>query len=257
MPFISLFVSGTGISAADFSLDVTGNNVANSGTVGYKTARLTFSDLVYQELAAAGPTTNPSQAGLGVTPQAITGIFTEGPTQPTGAPLDVAVEGEGFLALDLGDGRTGYTRAGNLTLDAAGNLVNSDGFIVQPAVVVPAGSTNVTIQNDGTVTATTPTGPAAVGRVGLVRFVNPAGLERIGDTTFTDAPGAGPGTAGFPGDPGFGTLRAGALEGSNVDLTSELVNLLVAQRAFTSNIQAFTVGNEMIQATLDVTGRVA
>ncbi|MBX9625500.1 MAG: flagellar hook-basal body complex protein [Gemmataceae bacterium] len=251
---IALNVSQTGIAAADFSLDVTGNNVANSNTVGYKTARAEFQDLFYQTLSLAGPAA--SQAGLGVSPAAVTGNFNEGATQQTGVPLDVAIEGEGFLTVTLPDGRAGYTRRGNLSLDAAGNLVTTDGFLLQPAVVVPPGSTNVAIQPDGTVTALTPTGPAAVGRVGLVRFVNPAGLLRVGDTTFAESPGSGPGTTGFPGEDGFGTLRPGALEGSNVDLTTELVNLLVAQRVFTANIQALTVGNAMIQATLDVTGRV-
>ncbi|MBX9583191.1 MAG: flagellar hook-basal body complex protein [Gemmataceae bacterium] len=256
MPFNALSVSQTGISAADSSLDVTANNVANSSTVGFKTARATFRDLFYQTLAAGRAGTDPSQVGLGVGPASVFGVFTQGPTEVTGAPLDVAIEGEGFLTVALPDGTTGYTRRGNLTLDAAGNLVTADGFVLSPAVVVPPGSTDVAIGADGTVTALTPAGEAAVGRVGLTRFVNPAGLLRVGDTTFAQAPGAGEATAGFPGDPGFGALRPGALEGSNVDLTTELVNLIVAQRVFTSNIQALTVENEVIQATLDVTGRV-
>jgi flagellar basal-body rod protein FlgG len=257
MTFVGMDISQTGITAADTSLDVTANNVANSNTVGFKVARATFQDLFYQALAAARPGPVASQVGLGVGPAAVTGVFTEGPLQQTGAPLDVAVEGEGLLTVALPDGSAGYTRRGNLTLDAAGNLVTADGFILSPAVIVPPGSTNVTVGADGTVTAATPDGTAVVGRVGLTRFVNPAGLLRVGDTTFAQAPGAGEPTAGFPGDPGFGTLRPGALEGSNVDLTTELVNLIVAQRVFVSNVQALTVENAVIQATLDVTGRVA
>lgn len=253
MPFNALYTSSTGLQAADFFLDITGNNIANSSTVGYQTARVTFEDLVYQAVAEANQGPVASQDGRGVVTQAVTTTFTQGPTQPTGNALDVAIQGDGFLVVTRPDGTNAFTRAGNLSVDAAGNLVTSDGLLVQPPVVVPPGSANVAIGTDGRVTATTPDGQAVeVGRVGLARFANPSGLLRVGDTLFAETGGSGPATGGFPGNPGFGAFQTGALEGANVDLTTELVTLILAQQTFRVNGQSLSVDNAVVQSTLDL-----
>jgi flagellar basal-body rod protein FlgG len=179
----------------------------------------------------------------------VTGLFTQGPVTPTGRPLDLAVSGTGFFRLAAADGTVTYTRAGSFGVDALGRLVSTDGLFVAPGITVPAGSTSVTVGADGTVTAVTPTGTQVVGQVGLTRFRNPAGLLRVAATRFAATPAAGPAADGVPGDPGFGTLQPSSLEGSNVDLPTELVNLILAQRSFQANTQAIQVESDLLAAT--------
>lgn len=253
MAFVALHTSATGLTAADFQLDVTSNNIANVGTVGYKSAFVTFEELINQALAADDQQPAVSQVGRGVAVQSVTGVFTPGPAEQTGRALDVTVDGDGFLAVAGPNGERAYTRAGNLTVDAAGNLVTADGLRLDPPVTIPPGSTAVTILGDGTVTAVAADGTtAAVGRIGLVRFANPAGLVRLGDTLFAEGGGSGPALAGFPGEDGLGLLVSGALEGSNVDLTTELTTLLVAQRVFASNTQSFSVDSAVLEETANL-----
>lgn len=258
MLFESFYVSATGAQAASSFLDATSNNVANANTTGYKTAQTSFQDLLYNGLLPgvnANGVTPPGgiQFGAGAVVSAETGLFTQGPVQPTGNPLDLAINGEGFFRVTLPDGTFAYTRDGSFNLDAGGNLVTSDGFKVDPPITVPAGST-ATIGTDGTVTATAADGTqTTIGQIGLTRFVNPAGLTRIGDTLFAASAASGAATDGFVGDTnGFGTLQSGNLEGSNVDLTTELVNLLIAQRTFTFNTQAITVESNLLSATANL-----
>jgi flagellar basal-body rod protein FlgG len=258
MLFESFYVSATGAQAASSFLDATSNNVANTNTTGYKTAQTSFQDLLYSGLLpgvnSAGITPPGGiQFGAGAVVSAETALFTQGPIQPTGNPFDLAINGEGFFRVTLPDGTFAYTRDGSLGLDSAGNLVTSDGFKVDPPIVVPTGST-ATIGADGTVTATAADGTqTAVGQVGLTRFINPAGLIRIGQNLFAASASSGTASDGFVGDTnGFGTLLTGNLEGSNVDLTTELVNLLIAQRTFTFNTQAITVESDLLAATANL-----
>jgi flagellar basal-body rod protein FlgG len=255
MPITSLLTSNTGLQAASTFLDVVGNNVANSSTPGYKTAQTRFQDLLYTGLkpgAISTPGITPpggTQIGTGTLIDDVAGLFTQGGLTMTGVPLDVAVTGEGFFAVTLADGTTGYTRAGNFTTDATGQIVTSEGFRLAGGLVVPPGTSSVSISAAGVVSATTAAGVVQVGNITLTRFQNPSGLLRIGNTTFTAGPGSGTATTGTPGTNGFGTLSQGFLEQSNVELTTELINLLIAQRTFSFNSQAIQIENEVLQAT--------
>jgi flagellar basal-body rod protein FlgG len=250
MAIAALFTSSTGLQAASAFLDVVSNNVANLNTSGFKTQQTTFQDLLYTgQPPATAATPVGTQIGTGTSLDATTGLFTQGPLTPTGAQLDVAINGEGFLAVTLPDGSTGYTRAGNLSIDSTGALVTSEGFRLATPITLPANTTSVAIGTDGTVTATTPAGPQQVGQISLTRFTNPAGLARVGNTTFVATASSGTATTGTPGTNGLGTLSQGFLEGSNVEVVTELVNLLIAQRTFTFNTQAIQVENQVLQST--------
>lgn len=255
MLFTALYATNTGLRAASAFLDVVGNNIANSSTVGYKTSQIKFKDLLYVgqrpgTLTALGARTpTGEQIGVGTGVDATTGLFTQGSLEQTGQQLDVAVEGQGFLSVTLPNGTVGYTRAGNLHVDATGRLLTSEGFPLVDNVVVPASASAVSIGPNGVVTATVPNGPLVIGNLTLTNFVNPAGLVRIGDTTFVPGASSGTPTTGAPGTTGLGTLRQGFLERSNVVLATELVNLLIAQRTFSFNTQALQVEQRVVDAT--------
>jgi flagellar basal-body rod protein FlgG len=248
----ALYTSNTGINAASDFLDVLSNNVANSNTVGYKTLSARFQDLAYTGLVATPPDPTGTQLGSGAALDDTVGLFTQGGLSPTGRPLDLAIQGNGFFAVTLPDGTTGYTRAGNFTVDGSGQIVSAEGFRLSPPVTVPADTTAVSVGADGTITATTAAGPVAAGQLGITTFGNPSGLLRVGQTTFAESVASGPGTASAPGTNGAGTLQVGFLESSNVDISTELVNIIIAQRAFSANTQAVVVENATIQATLDI-----
>jgi flagellar basal-body rod protein FlgG len=255
MPIAAIFTSNTGLQAASTFLDVTSNNIANSDTTGFKTQQTTFQDLLYVGLppgaAATQGTTPPGglQFGTGAVVDDVTGLFTQGPLTQTNNQLDLAVSGEGLFAVTLPDGTTGYTRAGNFTADATGQLVTSDGFRLAGGIVLPVGTSAVSISASGVVSATTPNGVVQVGNIALTRFQNNSGLVRVGRTTFVAGPSAGAATTGAPGTNGLGTLSQGFLERSNVEVVTELVNLLIAQRTFAFNSQAIQIENQVLQAT--------
>lgn len=257
MLFSALSVSNTGIQAASTFLDVVGNNIANSSTTGFKNSAISFADLLYNGppagLTAPG-LQNPQglQLGSGTATADIVPIFTQGTLTPTGQPFDLAITGQGFFTVTLPDGSNGYTRAGNFNLDASGQVVTDDGFILDPGIVVPSDATSVSVGADGTVVATTPSGNQTLGQIPLANFPNPQGLVRIGDTLFVPGPASGAAVTGVPGTQGLGTLSQGFLEGSNVELANELVNLIIAQRAFTFNTEALTAENITLQATADL-----
>jgi flagellar basal-body rod protein FlgG len=254
----ALYVSNTGLQAASAFLDLVSNNVANADTTGFKTQQISFQDLIYLGLEPGASTPGvtppgPTQLGAGVAIDATAGLFTQGPLVQSTGPLDLAITGEGFFAVTLPDGTTGYTRAGNFHFDNAGNIVSADGFRLAGGIVVPQGSTNVSVSPAGVVTATAPDGTIQqLGAITLSRFVNPSGLLRVGSTTFTASPAAGAPTTGAPGSSGLGTISQGFLEQSNVNLSNELVNLIIAQRAFSFNTQAIQVENATIQSTFDL-----
>ncbi len=245
----ALYTSTAGIQASSSFLDLLGNNISNADTVGFKSLLARFQDFPYVGLQPSASDPTGTLLGGGASLAFTYGLFTQGPLLPTGEPLDLAVQGDGFFALTLPDGSLAYTRAGNLTVDAAGQLVTDGGFLVSPAITVPPGTTDVTVGADGTVTATTPTGPVAVGTLTLTTFRNAPGLARVGSTTFVETAASGPGTVSAPGTGTAGTIQSGFLENSNVQVQTELVNLIIAQRAFSANTQAFTVSDRTIEAT--------
>lgn len=254
MLYAAMYVSNTGLQAASGFLDVVGNNVANSNTTGFKTQQVTFQDLFYTGLppGAQLPGVTPPggiQLGSGTVIDAVTGLFTQGTLNQTGQQFDIAINGEGFFAVTFPDGTTGYTRAGNFNVDANGQLVSSDGFLLADTIVVPQNASSVSISAGGDVTATTPDGLQPLGTINLTLFQNPGGLTRVGNTTFVASGASGAATTGAPGTGGLGTLSQGFLEQSNVELTSELINLIIAQRAFSFNTQAIQIENETLQAT--------
>lgn len=251
MLFASLYTTATGVQAANNLLDLTSNNVANASTPGYKTAQATFQDLLYNSLSDGSQVGN--QVGAGTRLDGTAGLFTQGTLSPTGGQFDLAVTGDGFFRVTRPDGTTAYTRSGSFSLNSAGQLVTAAGDIVSPPITVPSGTTSVTIGTDGTVTAVTPTGTQTVGQIGLTRFVNPSGLERVGDTLFAATPASGAPQDGTPGTTGLGTITQGSLENSNVDLPTELVNLVIAQAAATFNSQALVVENTLLAETSQLT----
>jgi flagellar basal-body rod protein FlgG len=258
MSLAALFVSNTGLQAASSFLDLVANNVANANTTGFKTQQPTFQDLLY---LGPGPGANvtgltppgANQLGTGTVLDSTAGLFTQGSLVQGSGPLDLAISGEGFFSVTLPDGTTGYTRAGNFSLDSAGNIVTSDGFLLGGGIVVPDGSSNLSVSPAGVVSVTAADGTVQqIGNITLTRFTNDTGLFRVGNTTFVATSASGAGTTDVPGTNGLGTINQGFLEQSNVELTTELVNLIVAQQTFTFNTQAIQVENQTLQSTLDL-----
>jgi flagellar basal-body rod protein FlgG len=246
MALIAAYTSASGIQAASTYLDVVANNVANSNTTGYKTSQISFQDLLYMGPQAAAGVPVGTQVGLGTEVDAINGLFTQGPIIPTGQPLDVAINGVGFFKVTLPDGSSGYTRAGNFSVNLLGQVVSDEGYILDPPITVPPGTSSLTISSNGTVLAVVNNQTIQLGQITLTRFPNPDGLVRIGNTTFVEGPNSGEPVTETPGANGMGLLTQGSLEQSNVDLTIELVNLIIAQRAFQLNTQALIVENSVL-----------
>ncbi len=251
----ALYSSATGMMAQQLNMDVISNNLANVNTVGFKRSRADFQDLLYQEIRPAGTTVAEGaqaptglEVGLGVKPGATETLFDQGTFQNTGNPLDVAIEGEGFFKVLLPDGTSGYSRDGAFKRDSQGKMVNSDGMAVQPEITIPADAVNVSVGKDGTVSVTrgTSIAPETVGKITLTRFSNPAGLEHIGGNNFKETPASGTPTDGTAGQEGFGTLAGGTLEMSNVQIVQEMVNMIVAQRAYEVNSKAIQTSDEML-----------
>jgi flagellar basal-body rod protein FlgG len=253
--FRSLQVAATGMTAQETMLDTIANNLANANTTGYKAQSVEFEDLIYQSGRTAGPidggAISPTsvQVGSGSRVVATTRSFSQGAMQQTGNPLDIAVEGSGFLAVMQPSGQLAYTRAGSLKLDAQGRLSTSNGLIVEPPVTVPANATAVTIGPNGAVSITQPnqTTPTTVGQLQLTMFSNPNGLNSIGHNLFEPTGSSGEPLTGAPGANGAGTILQGSLESSNVDVVSEMVNLIGAQRAYEINSKVVSAADQMLQ----------
>jgi flagellar basal-body rod protein FlgG len=251
----ALFTSATGMIAQQFNMDVISNNLANVNTVGFKHARADFQDLLYQEIRPAGSVVadgsqSPTglQVGLGVRPGATETMFDEGQVQNTSNPYDVAIEGQGFYKILLPDGTSGYTRDGSFKMDSQGKLVNSSGYALQPEIVIPSNATNVTIGADGTVSVLQggQQNPTTVGKITLTNFINPAGLTNVGGNIFTPTAASGNAQDGTPGQAGYGTLQQGELEMSNVQIVQEMVNMIIAQRAYEVNSKAIQASDDML-----------
>ena len=254
--FSSLWVAKTGLDAQQTRMDVISNNLANANTTGYKSARASFQDLVYQNLRQpGGQTTEQTQApaglmlGTGVRVVGSEKLFTQGNIEQTGNSLDVAVQGRGFLQVTMPDGTIAYTRDGSLHMDQNGQIVTANGYAVDPAVSIPANAQSVTIGSDGTISVSLP-GQAATQQVGTVQladFINPAGLQPNGDNLYLETASSGSPHIGQPGLNGLGTLAQGALESSNVNVVEQMVDMIETQRTYEMNSKAVSAADSMLQ----------
>lgn len=254
----SLFTSATGMIAQQTQVDVTSHNIANVNTMGYKKNRAEFADLMYQVMSYAGTptsttTTHPTgiEVGLGVRPQAITKIHSQGYFKETGNNLDMVIAGNGFFQVQMPDGTTAYTRNGAWKLDSDGNIVNDDGLQLVPNITIPADATQISIGIDGTVSVLQP-GAAEmqqVGQIEIVNFINPAGLHSSGDNLFLETGASGAPIIGIAGQDGLGQIKQGFVEMSNVQLVEEMTELITGQRAYEANSKAITTSDSMLQTT--------
>ena len=252
----AMWISKTGVQAQDAKLQAIANNLANVNTVGFKRDRVVFEDMFYQVEQQPGTqradnTISPSgvQLGNGTRLVGTQKDFTTGSLQTTNQSLDVAIIGSGFLQVLRGDGSTAYTRAGQLQVDASGHIVNAQGLVIQPEITVPSKATAVTISSTGLVSATIAgsTAPSELGQLTLANFINPTGLVALGDNLYQETAASGTHTEAKPGDNGVGTLKQGALEGSNVQVVEEMVDMIAAQRTYEMNTKVLTAADNMLQ----------
>jgi flagellar basal-body rod protein FlgG len=250
----SLYIGATGMQAQQASLDVIANNMANLNTTGFKRSRLDFEDLLYRVLPGSRHSGAATIAGMGTSVASTENVFTVGTVQQTSQPYDLAINGQGFFEVTLPDGSTAYTRNGVFHVASDGTLVNQDGYQLSAKITVPTDASAVTIGSDGTVQATVPSEqkPVTLGQIELVTFVNPGGLQPMGDNLFTaTTEGDSSNNSGDPqttvaGQNGSGALQQGYLETSNVNLIDEMVNLVIAQRAYEVNSKVVTASDELL-----------
>ena len=252
----SLYVAKTGLEAEQTRMDVIANNLANVNTTGFKGSRAVFQDLLYQNLTQPGAqssqtTQYPSglQLGTGVQPVATERLMTQGNLTQTGNSLDVAINGQGFFQVLEPDGTIAYTRDGTFQLNNQGQIVTASGYLLQPTVTIPASAQTITIGNDGTVSVTLPgqSAPQQVGSIQLANFVNPTGLQSIGDNLYLQTGSSGAPTTGQPTLNGLGSVQQGYLESSNVNVVAELVDMISTQRAYEVNSKAVQASDQMLQ----------
>ncbi len=252
----ALWAAKTGLDAQQTKMAVVSNNLANVNTTGFKQGRAVFEDLLYQNVRQAGgqssqDTQLPSgmNLGTGVRVVATEKLFTQGSVLQTGNAMDVAINGRGFLQVLLPDGSLAYTRDGSFQLNAQGELVTASGYTVQPGITIPDGAQTVTIGQDGVVSVRLAgqSGTSQVGSLETVDFLNPVGLQPMGENLYLETASSGTAQAGTPGLNGLGTLIQGALEGSNVNVVSELVSMIETQRAYEMNSKAISTNDQMMQ----------
>ncbi len=255
--FRSLNIAATGMSAQQTQLDGIANNIANANTNGYKKQRIDFQDLLYQTVRAAGSQTNANtasptglQLGSGVKVAGTSRQFSQGTILVTDAPLDLAIEGDGFFVVQQPDGVPAYTRSGALQKDSQGQLVTAEGFALDPPILIPPDALSVSVGADGTVNATLhgQAAPAQLGQINTAAFVNPAGLSSLGRNLYLATSASGDPQVGAPGTDSRGALLQGALEKSNVDVVSEMVGLISTQRAYEVNSKIITAADDMLRA---------
>ena len=251
----AMWISKTGVQAQDAKLQAIANNLANVNTVGFKRDRVVFEDLFYQVDKQPGAQTadntvsNGVQLGNGVNIVGTQKVFTNGNIQTTSQPLDVAINGNGFLQVRRPDGQPAFTRAGQLQVDSNGVLVNAQGLPLVPQITVPNNATAITIGENGMVSATVPgnIAPTELGQLTLTTFVNPAGLLALGDNLFQETTASGTPNEGRAGDGAFGKIKQGALEGSNVQVVEEMVDMIAAQRTYEMNTKVLSAADNMLQ----------
>jgi len=252
--------AATGMAAQQMMVDVIANNLANINTTGFKRSQIDFKDLLYvvmkesgTEVASGINSPGGMEIGSGVRAASTIKVFTPGELQQTGRDLDIAIRGEGFLQVTMPDGTIMYTRDGALQLNANGELVTTLGYPIEPAISVSTDAVSVSIEKDGGVNVTDASGAqSVVGTIQLARFPNPSGLSSEGDNLFSETEASGTPTTGEAGVNGFGTFEAGFLEKSNVQMVSELVNLITAQRAYEINSRAIRAGDDMLRTANEI-----
>jgi flagellar basal-body rod protein FlgG len=258
--FSSLWIAKTGLDAQQTRMDVISNNLANANTTAYKSSIASFQDLMYQNKGQPGgqtteQTLSPSglMLGTGVRVVANEKNFTEGSFTQTGNQLDVAIQGRGFLQVSMPDGSVAYTRDGSLHTDANGQIVTADGYPLEPAITVPPSVQSLTIGSDGTVSATTTStsNPTTLGTLQLADFINPAGLQPMGQNMYVETASSGAPQTGQPSLNGMGSLMQGSLESSNVNVVAEMVNMIETQRTYEMNSKAISSTDTMLQDLTD------
>lgn len=254
----SLDIGATGMMAQQMNVDVISNNIANMTTTGYKRQRAAFLDLVYQNIDRPGSTSSdvgtivPSgiQLGLGVRTGAVYRLHSQGAFQATENPLDLAITGDGFFQVNLPSGETAYTRDGTFQINENGELVTVQGYTIQPGITIPTDATDIEINESGEVLAAQPGTPTLsnLGQIQLAMFINPSGLNSLGNNLFTETDASGTPTTGNPGENEFGALQQGILEQSNVNVVEEITKLISAQRAYEMNSNVISTSDEMMQS---------
>jgi flagellar basal-body rod protein FlgG len=251
----SLWIARTGLDAQQTQLDVIANNLANVSTNGFKKGRAVFEDLLYQTLRQPGAQSSQQtqipvglQMGTGVRPISTARVFTQGNIQKTDNALDIAIQGDGFFQILLPDGTTGYTRDGSFQKDNQGQIVTSNGYPLQPNITIPATALTVTVGTDGVVSITQAGSSATtqIGSIQLANFINPAGLQSMGQNLFLETAASGTPTPNAPGSNGAGIVNQGYVETSNVNVAEELVTMIQTQRAYELNSKVVSTSDAML-----------
>src|SRR6266545_358264 len=257
----ALSTAATGMEAQQTRLDVTANNIANTSTAGFKKSRAEFSDLMYQTQRAPGAATGAGtqaptglQVGMGVRTAATQRMHSHGDLRQTGNPLDVAIEGRGLYPVNLPSGEVAYTRDGAFKLDPEGQVVTSEGYPLAGDISIPPDAQSITIGADGTVSVVIPgeTAPVEAGQIQVASFPNESGLESIGRNLYRETSASGAAVIGAPGENGAGTLTQGTLEGSNVNVVEEMIDLISGQRAYEINSRVIKAADEMLAQTANI-----
>ncbi|NNM71633.1 flagellar basal-body rod protein FlgG [Enterovirga aerilata] len=255
----ALQTAATGMAAQELNVQTISNNIANLRTTGFKRQQAQFQDLLYENLRRAGSSTSDQgtvlpaglSIGSGVKTVATPRDMSQGNLTSTGKPYDVAIRGEGYFRIRMPDGSAAYTRDGSFSLDAQGQLVTQNGYLVEPGITVPQNATSVSISSQGLVQATLPgqTAPQNLGTIQLSRFINKTGLNSAGDNLFTETAASGQPVDGNPGQDGFGNLQQSYLEEANVNAVTEISGLIAAQRAYEMNSKVITAADQMLSST--------
>lgn len=255
----ALYTAATGMMAQELNVQVISNNIANMRTTGYKRQRAEFQDLLYEHVKRIGTQTSDQgnilpvgvDLGSGVKTVGTPRLMSQGTLNPTGAPLDLAIRGDGFFKIQMPDGTYAYTRDGSFNMDAQGRVVTAQGNVVQPGITIPQNSTGLTINAQGQVSVVPQgqTTPTVLGQLTLTRFINNAGLLSVGDNQFTETPASGTPQDGLPNTDGAGDIQQGNLESANVEAVSEISDLIAAQRAYEMNGKVITAADQMLSTT--------
>ena len=258
----SLQTAATGMAAQERNVEVISHNIANMRTTGYKQIRAEFQDLLYEDMRRVGSSTSQDgtrvptgiQIGYGVKTAATTRIMTQGSLMRTGKQYDLAIKGEGFFRIAMPNGQIAYSRDGSFELDANGNMVTLDGYLLDPAITVPPNAKSVSISRQGVVEVILEgqTQPQNIGQITLARFVNKSGLEAVGDNLYLETPASGEAMTGNPDADGMGSLLQSYLESSNVNAVAELSDLIAAQRAYEMNAKVISSSDQMMQTTANI-----
>jgi len=258
----ALYTAATGMAAQELNVQVISNNIANMRTTGYKKQRAAFQDLIYDHVRRIGAQASDQgtilpvgiDIGGGVKTVGTPRLMGQGTLSPTGNDLDIAVRGEGMFKIQMPDGTFAYTRDGSFTTDQQGRIVNAQGNLLQPTITIPQNSSGITINTQGQVSVTLPgsTTPSILGQISLTRFMNKAGLQPIGDNLFTETPASGPPQDGIATLDGYGDIQQRNLEQANVEVVSEISDLIAAQRAYEMNAKIISAADQMLQSTANM-----